>query len=135
MTGNYDQRGGNVELPAVSAADMSGDEFLAEGQRDKTLGLDRRPLGAARFDKIISADIYRAILDRDPYPVRGLVSFGSNLIMAHADGETAAKGLKIGFEISGEACSLLQLANPLSPLRARADLILRLFSILPSGLV
>lgn len=148
LTGNYDQRGGNLELPAVPTADVSGGEFLTEDQRAKTLGLDRRPLGTARFDEIISADLYRAILDHDPYPARGLVSFGSNLIMAHADGEVAAKalkaldfhvhvdhfinpsaqfadivlpaatpfeteGLKIGFEISEDACSLVQLRKPL----------------------
>ncbi len=148
LTGNYDQRGGNLELPAVPTADVTGGEFLPQDQRTKTLGLDRRPLGSARFDEIISADLYRAILDHDPYPVRGLVSFGSNLILAHADGEVAAKalealdfhvhvdhfinpsaqfadivlpaatpfeteGLKIGFEISEEACSLVQLRKPL----------------------
>ncbi len=150
LTGNYDQKGGNVELPAVPAGDVTGPEFLSSEQRAKTLGLDQRPLGTARFDEITSADIYRAILDQDPYAVRGLVSFGSNLIMAHADGETAARalkalefhvhvdlfvnpsanfadivlpaatpfeteGLKMGFEISGEACSLVQLRKPLVP--------------------
>lgn len=148
LTGNYDQKGGNVEFPAVPTADISGAEFLSAEQRGKTLGLDRRPLGPARFDEICSADLYRAVLDADPYPVRGLVSFGSNLVMAHADGETAVKalqaldlhvhvdvfmnpsaqfadiilpvttpfeseGLKLGFEISEDACSLVQLRQPL----------------------
>lgn len=148
LTGNYDQKGGNVELPIVSTVDITGIEFLTRAQRKKTLGLDRRPLGPARFDEICSADLYRGILDNDPYPVRGLVSFGSNLVMAHADSDTAtgalaalefhvhvdlfmnpsahfadivlpatspfeSEGLKVGFEISKEACSLVQLRKPL----------------------
>ncbi len=148
LTGSYDRKGGNVELPNVPVGDIGGTEFLSVEQRAKTLGLDRRPLGPAHLDEIGSADIYRAILDRDPYQVRGLISFGSNLIMAHADGEVAAKalqslefhvhvdlfvnpsasyadivlpattpfeseGLKMGFEISEDACSLVQLRKPL----------------------
>lgn len=148
LTGNYDQKGGNIELPAVPATDITGGEFLSQDQRRKTLGMDHRPLGPAYFDEICSADLYRAILKGDPYPVRGLISFGSNLIMAHADGETAAdalrslalhvhvdlfenpsarfadfilpattpfesEGLKIGFEINEDACSLVQLRKPL----------------------
>lgn len=148
LTGNYDQEGGNVELPTVPTGAIDGAEFLSPEQRAKTLGLDRRPLGPARLDEVNTADIYRAILERDPYPVRGLVSFGSNLLMAHADGEIAARalqalefhvhvdlfvnpsaqfadiilpattpfeseGLKMGFEISADACSLVQLRKPL----------------------
>lgn len=148
LTGNYDSKGGNVEFPAIPAANMQGDEFLSAEQRARTIGLAERPLGTARFDSICSADLYRAILNHEPYAIRGLVSFGSNLIMAHADGETAQKalqalefhvhvdhfinpsaqsadivlpsatpfeseGLKVGFEISEDACSLVQLRRPL----------------------
>lgn len=148
LTGSYDAKGGNVEFPTVSAADVQGDELLPAEQRAKTLGLAERPLGPASFDHIASADIYRAVLDGTPYPVRGLVSFGSNLMMAHADGTTAeralqtlefhvhadlflnpsaehadivlpaaspfeSEGLKVGFEISEDACSLVQLRRPL----------------------
>ena len=87
-------------------------------------------------------------MEQQPYAVRGLVSFGSNLLLAHADGETGHKalaaldfhvhvdlfmnptaeladivlpatspfeseGLKIGFEISEDACSLVQLRQKL----------------------
>jgi anaerobic selenocysteine-containing dehydrogenase len=158
LTGNYDAKGGNVEFPVIPAADIQGDAFLSADQRAKTLGLATRPLGPGRFDHVCSADIYRGILEHEPYPVRGLVSFGSNLVMAHADGATALKalraldfhlhvdlfmnpsaqfadivlpatspfeseGLKIGFEISEDACSLVQLRRPLVPPRgdARSD--------------
>lgn len=93
LTGDYDAEGGNVELPTVPAADVHGAEFLDAGQRAKAIGLETRPLGPARFEEVNSADLYRAILEGEPYRVRGLVSFGSNLAMAHADAATALKAL------------------------------------------
>lgn len=94
LTGSYDRRGGNVEFPVIPTNNVQGDEFLSEAQRQKTLGRDVRPLGPARYDHVGSADIYRAILEELPYRVRGLVSFGSNLVMAHAASETAIAALK-----------------------------------------
>src|SRR5262249_53921807 len=57
LTGNYDARGGNVEFPAIPAANVQGDEFLSADQRTKTLGRAERPLGVGRFDSICSADL------------------------------------------------------------------------------
>jgi anaerobic selenocysteine-containing dehydrogenase len=132
---------------------------LSAEQRAKTLGLADRPLGPSRFDHVTSAEIYRAILDHQPYAVRGLVSFGSNLLVAHADGERGrealaaldfhvhadlfmnpsaemadivlpttspfeSEGLKVGFEISEAACSLIQMRKKLVEPRgeARSDI-------------
>ncbi len=155
LTGNFDARGGNVQFPAAPSANVQGDELLAPEQRAKTLGLGERPLGLGRFDHVTSSEIYRAILDRQPYAVRGLVSFGSNLLLAHADGERGrealaaldfqvhvdlfmnpsaeladivlpatspfeSEGLKIGFEISEAACSLIQLRRKLVEPRGEA---------------
>ena len=94
LTGNFDEVGGNVAFPAVSTNNVQGDEFLSEAQRKKTLGRADRPLGPGRYDHVTSADIYRAILDRDPYAIRSLVSFGSNLLVAHADGERGREALQ-----------------------------------------
>ena len=38
-------------------------------------------------------DLYRAILEGKPYPVRGLVGFGANLLLAHADGRRGREAL------------------------------------------
>jgi anaerobic selenocysteine-containing dehydrogenase len=159
LTGSFDAKGGNVQFPAVPSANVQGDELLSAEQRAKTLGLADRPLGPSRYDHVTSADIYRAILDQQPYAVRGLVSFGSNLLVAHADCEHGRKalaaldfhlhvdlfmnpsaevadivlpttspfeseGLKIGFEISEAACSLIQLRKKLVEPRgeARSDI-------------
>jgi anaerobic selenocysteine-containing dehydrogenase len=94
LTGCYDAKGGNVEFPKIPTDNVQGDEFLSADQRAKTLGLAERPLGPARFDSVCSADVYRAILEQRPYPVRGLISFGSNLVLSHADGATAISALQ-----------------------------------------
>lgn len=159
LTGNFDAKGGNVQFPAAPSTNIQGDDMLSEQQRAKTLGFADRPLGPSRFDHVTSADIYRAILDRKPYAVRGLVSFGSNMLVAHAAGERGrealnaldfhvhvdlfmnpsaetadivlpttspfeSEGLKVGFETSEAACSLVQLRKKLVEPRgeARSDM-------------
>lgn len=94
LTGDFDAKGGNVLFPAAPSANIQGDEMLSAEQRAKTLGLADRPLGPARYDHVTSAGIYRAILEREPYAVRGLVSFGSNLLLAHADGNRGKEALE-----------------------------------------
>ncbi len=119
----------------------------------------RGPHGPARFGFVTGEDFYNAALDGSPYRARGLVSFGSNLVMAHGDsarGREAlealdfhvhldhfmsptaeqadivlpvsaafeAEALKIGFEVSQDAHSLVQLRRPLvsPPGEARSDI-------------
>lgn len=158
LTGSLDRRGGNVRFGAPLTNDISGSTLLSREQRAKALGLGVRPLGVGRYAHVTSAEVYRAILDHDPYPVRGMVSFGSNLLVAHPDGARGrralaaldfhvhadlflnptaeladivlpvtsafeSEGLKIGFEISEAAQSLIQLRRAAVPPRgeARAD--------------
>ncbi len=159
LTGNFDAKGGNVLFPTAASNDIQGLDMLTAEQREKTLGLKDRPLGLARFDFVTSSEIYRGILDHQPYAVHGLVSFGSNLLVAHANGERGrkalaaldfhvhidlfmnptaeladivlptttpfeAEGLKVGFEISEAAASLVQLRKKLVEPRgeARSDI-------------
>ena len=86
LTGSFDAPGGNVLFPSVPTANVGGEEFLPAEQRARALGLPERPLGPSRFQNVTSDEIYRAILEQQPYPVRGLVGFGANLLIAHADG-------------------------------------------------
>jgi anaerobic selenocysteine-containing dehydrogenase len=158
LTGSFDARGGNVLFPAVPSANVEGRELLPAEQRARALGLAERPLGPASMELVSTDDIYRAIQERQPYPVRGLVGFGANLLLAHSDslrGRAALaaldfyvhsdlfmnptaeladivlpvatpferEALKIGFDVSAEAQSLVQLRQPVVPPRgeARAD--------------
>src|SRR5262249_15174714 len=134
----------NVVVPSVPSSNVAGDDLLSPAQRAKALGFPERPLSSSRVQWITSDDLYRAILKSEPYPVRGLVGFGANLLVAHADvlrGRAALtaldfyvhadlfmnptaeladlvlpvatpferEALKIGFEVSGAAQSLVQL--------------------------
>ncbi|WP_242336686.1 MULTISPECIES: molybdopterin-dependent oxidoreductase [unclassified Anaeromyxobacter] len=154
LTGSFDARGGNVLFPAVpTPAVGSTPERRAVG-----LGVAERPLGPARWGFATTDELYRGILDRKPYAVRGLVGFGANLLLSHGDvlrgrGALAAldfyvhadlfmnptaeladivlpvasgferEALKLGFEVSPEAQSLVQLRRPVGapPGEARSD--------------
>jgi anaerobic selenocysteine-containing dehydrogenase len=124
--------------------------MLDPAQWAKAIGLSDRPLGPPRFGFVTGEDFYTAALEGHPYRPRGLVSFGSNLLMAHGDsargrdalqtldfhvhldlfmsptaeqadivlpvtGAFESEGLNIGFEISQEAQSLVQLRASLVP--------------------
>lgn len=93
LTGNLDAPGGNVLFAAPPSADVVGAGRLAPAQRARTLGVAERPLGPSRWQFVTSDDVYRAILERRPYPVRGLIGFGANLLMAHADGRRGREAL------------------------------------------
>ncbi len=150
LTGCLDAPGGNVLFTPVPTNSVAGVDLLDPAQRAKTIGVTERPLGPARFEFVTGEDLYTAALEGRPYQARGLVSFGSNLLMAHGDsargrdalqalefqvhldlfmcptaeqadivlpvtGAFEAEGLKVGFEVSQEAQSLVQLRRPLVP--------------------
>jgi anaerobic selenocysteine-containing dehydrogenase len=158
LTGCFDAPGGNVLLPGVPAAPITGADLPAAPRRAPALGAAERPLGPARDHVITARELYRAILEGRPYPVRGLIGFGANMLLSQADGghgrvalaaldfyahadlfmtPTAAladvvlpvasaferEALKIGFEISTEAQSLVQFRQAVVPPpgEARAD--------------
>jgi anaerobic selenocysteine-containing dehydrogenase len=144
-----------VLFEAVPSNPIDGMEFLSD-PRPPAVGVDKRPLGPARFEFVTGEDFYTAALDRR---IKALVSIGGNMVMAHGDsarGRDAlrsldffvqadlfmsptaeladillpvttpfeSEALKIGFEYSQEAQSLVQLRQPLVPPRgeARSDL-------------
>ncbi len=85
LTGSFDSPGGNVAFTAVPAANVTGMELMPPEQRAKTLGLPERPLGPSRWQFVTTDEVYRAILEHRPYRVSGLIGFGANLFLAHAD--------------------------------------------------
>lgn len=172
LTGSFDSLGGNVLFAAVPTANVTGMELMAAAQRTKTLGLSERPLGPSRWGHVTSDDLYRGILEQKPYPVRGLVGFGANLLLAHADVQRGREALaaldfyvhadlfmnptaeladvvlpvasaferealKIGFEISVEAQSFVQLrqrmAEPQGEVRSDTQIVFDLAQRLGLG--
>ena len=85
LTGSFDAPGGNVLFAAAPAANVIGAELMPPEQRRRSLGLPERPLGPARWGFATSEEVYRGILEQQPYPVRALVGFGANLLLAHAN--------------------------------------------------
>ena len=85
LTGCFDARGGNVLLPAIPAAAITGEDLPAAKRLAAPIGLAERPLGPARWNAVSALDFYRAVIEGTPYPVRGLIGFGANLLLAHAD--------------------------------------------------
>ena len=85
LTGSFDARGGNVLLPTVPSAPITGEDLPAAKQLAPAIGLAERPLGPARWNNVSPHDFYRAVLEGTPYPVRGLIGFGANLLLAQAD--------------------------------------------------
>jgi anaerobic selenocysteine-containing dehydrogenase len=150
LTGSFDRRGGNLLLPAAPAAPITGQDLPAAKGKGPTLGLAERPLGPARFGYYGVRDLYRAIREGMPYPVRAVIGFGANVLLAHAGGALGREalkelefyahadlfmnptaeladivlpvasafereGLKIGFDISPEAQSWVQLRPAIVP--------------------
>ncbi len=155
LTGSFDQPGGNVLFPAVPTTNVTGMELLPAAQRTRALGFADRPLGPSRWGFVTSQELYRGILEQQPYAVHGLVGFGANLLLAHGDvprGRAALaaldfyihadlfmnptaemadivlptasaferEALKIGFETSAEAQSLIQLRRRVVAARGEA---------------
>jgi anaerobic selenocysteine-containing dehydrogenase len=85
LTGSFDARGGNVLFPSVPAANVAGDDLMSAEQLGRALAAQERPLGPSRWGWVTTDEVYRAILEQRPYAVRGLVGFGANLLLAHAD--------------------------------------------------
>src|SRR5712691_5502959 len=94
LTGSFDSRGGNVLFAAPPAATIAGPELLSGRQIAPTLGLAERPLGTARWGFVTARDLYRAILEGTPYPVRAVLGFGANILLAHADGQHGREAFK-----------------------------------------
>lgn len=94
LTGSYGAKGGNVPGGAASFNDIAGHDLLSDQQRHKTLGLQERPLGPGRQGWVTARDVYRAITGNEPYPVRMLFSFGTNLVASQPDTALAHRALK-----------------------------------------
>ena len=158
LTGSLDARGGNVRFPSVASASVAGGMAAPAGHVAPALGLAERPLGPSRWGLVSTEEIYRGALEGQPYPVRGLVGFGANLLLSHADGRRGrealaaldfyvhadlfinptaemadvvlpvascfeSEALKIGFEVSSDAVSRVQLRRRVAdpPGEARSD--------------
>ncbi|MGW6710655.1 molybdopterin-dependent oxidoreductase, partial [Streptomyces sp. NPDC054956] len=94
LTGSYDSPGGNHVAPAPPYNPATSFAQFAPEQRAKALGLDKHPLGPPAYGYINSGDLCTAIETGRPYPVRALIGFGSNLVVAQPDSDRTAAALR-----------------------------------------
>jgi hypothetical protein len=71
---------------ASPAAVITGEDLPSARQLAPAVGRGERPLGPARWGYVGARELYRAILEGVPYPVRAVLGFGANMLLAHADG-------------------------------------------------
>jgi anaerobic selenocysteine-containing dehydrogenase len=117
LTGSYGRKGGNVPGGAGDFVDISDQDLLTPAQRAKALGLGKRPLGPPAQGWVTARDVYRAVLEGDPYPVRMLVSFGTNILVSQPDADTARRTLaQLEFHVHADFF--------LNPTAAYADIVL-----------
>ncbi|MGH7870920.1 MAG: molybdopterin-containing oxidoreductase family protein [Candidatus Binatia bacterium] len=95
LIGDFDREGGNVSFPKVPVNDVSGKEFLPKEASAIRVGRERKPLGPpAKPGNCAAYDIFNAILDEQPYPIKALLNFGSNTVMSNADSERGREAMK-----------------------------------------
>lgn len=93
LTGSFDQPGGNVLYPPMEHLDVDGVGLLKPGQAAKRLGLTDLPLGVPNFSSIAQF-FYRAILEEEPYPLKMLLTFGSNMLLQNPDSDRGREALR-----------------------------------------
>jgi anaerobic selenocysteine-containing dehydrogenase len=103
LLGDMDRPGGNVLFPKVNVRDVGGKEFLSKELAAARIGRERKPLGPpAKPGNCAAYDIYTAILEGQPYPIKTLLNFGSNTVMSTGDarrGREALSALEFGVAV------------------------------------
>ena len=90
LLGDFDQPGGNVIFPKAPLNSVDGKQWLPEETAAQRIGRAQRPLGpAAKPGNCAPYDVFTAILEGRPYPVKALLNFGSNTIMSTGDSRRA----------------------------------------------
>ncbi|HEY5867722.1 MAG TPA: molybdopterin-dependent oxidoreductase, partial [Candidatus Tectomicrobia bacterium] len=86
LTGQFDRRGSNVLFASTATNSLVGRGLLPKEQASRTLGYAERPLGqAGTAGQVTAYDMYHAILTERPYPVKGLITFGTDVLMGNGE--------------------------------------------------
>ncbi len=117
LTGCLDAPGGNVWFSKPPIADVMGFAWVTPEERALTLGRNERPEGPPQKGWITSRDLFRAVVEGEPYPVTCLVSFGGNFLLSKPNTRLSDAALeKLGF------FALAELVE--TPTARHADLLL-----------
>ena len=104
LLGDFDQPGGNVVFPKAPLNAVAGREFLPKEIAAQRIGRERKPLGPpAKPGNCAAYDIFTAILEGRPYPVKALLNFGSNTILSTGDSKRARAAFRaLEFAVAAE---------------------------------
>ena len=104
LLGDFDRRGGNVVFPKAPLNSVAGKELLPKETAQQRIGRERKPLGPpAKPGNCAAYDIFTAILEERPYPVKALLNFGSNTIMSTGDSQRAREAFRaVEFAVAAE---------------------------------
>ena len=117
LTGACDKPGGNIWPVALPARPVNSYDLLPEGQRKKALGLEELPLGPPSRGWITARDFAQAVLAGEPYPVRTLMSFGTNFIVSQGNSNRNRRALEaLDFHVHVDMF--------MNPTAANADIVL-----------
>jgi anaerobic selenocysteine-containing dehydrogenase len=94
LLGDYDGQGGNVIFPGLKVNDVGGKEFLPKEMGAIRIGREKKPLGPpAKPGNCTAYDVFTAILEQQPYPVKAFLNFGSNTVVSTADSRRAREAM------------------------------------------
>ena len=117
LCGSFDRIGANRMRTGPRVNQVNSLALLPEVQRAKALGLEQRPIGPPAHGWVTARDTYRAILEGEPYQVRAMVAFGTNLPVSQADTAVAQQALsQLEFHVH---CDLFE-----TPAARYADILL-----------
>jgi anaerobic selenocysteine-containing dehydrogenase len=95
LIGDFDRAGGNVIFPNIPVNEVNGKDFLSKEAAAQRIGRELKPLGPpAKPGNCAAYDVFTAILEERPYPVKALLNFGSNTIMSNADSRRGREAMR-----------------------------------------
>ncbi len=96
LTGDWDKKGGNTLRSPIPPLDYPfGFEFITPNMFERNMDLPAHPLGpAGSIMSVPPSLVCKAIEQADPYPVKGLIVFGANTVLANPDSKMTANALK-----------------------------------------
>ncbi|MDQ0074525.1 anaerobic selenocysteine-containing dehydrogenase/ferredoxin-NADP reductase [Variovorax boronicumulans] len=117
LCGSFDRIGANRVRTGPRVNQVNALSLLPDAQRAKALGLAQRPIGPPSQGWVTARDTYRAVLEGEPYKVRAMVAFGTNLPVSQADTGLAQQALsQLEFHVH---CDLFE-----TPAARYADILL-----------
>lgn len=94
LTGSFDAYGGNRVYTQLPVRPLNGWDLIEPAQLRKALGVDQRPLGPPAQGWVTARDLYRGIVDGQPYRIRAFVGFGTNTLISQGDVEQGMEALR-----------------------------------------